>query len=184
MALALIVSSNLAPIGVLPPAPPGGGAAHVIPGFGVPHQEQTNWCWSAVSAGVAARAGIAWQQCDIASLELAQTCCPKGTNAGVCNVAYYLDRALTRVGHYGSIQYSAATLAQVTPEIDADRPVCLRIGWTGGGGHFIAVAGYSTSGGTFIDVEDPWYAASTVTLAALQTAYRGRGTWTHTYWTT
>jgi hypothetical protein len=40
-----------------------------------------------------------------------------------------------------------------------------------------------TFGGQFLDLEDPWYAASTVAYAVLQTAYQGTGTWTHTYWT-
>jgi hypothetical protein len=74
-------------------------------------------------------------------------------------------------------------MAGVAPEINADRPVGARIGWSGGGGHFIAIAGYSTNGGQFLDVEDPWYSASTVTYAVLQTAYEGSGAWTHTYYT-
>jgi hypothetical protein len=185
VSLAQLVKLHLKPIVLLLPPPVGGAASHLIGGFHVPLQEQTNWCWSAVSAGVAARAGAVWQQCNIAGLELGQTCCPMGTNPAACNVAYYLDLALTRVGRFGGMVGGAAPLAQVTPKIDADLPVCVRIGWSGGGGHFVAIAGYSTSSvGTFIDVEDPLNSASTVTLAVLQTMYKGTGTWTHTYWTT
>jgi hypothetical protein len=72
---------------------------------------------------------------------------------------------------------------QVITEISANRPVGVRIGWQGGGGHFIAIAGYSTNGGQFVDVEDPWYQASAVSYAVLQSAYKGTGSWTHTYWT-
>ena len=185
MALAPAISTNLKPISTPAVAGGLGGAvAHHIPGFHVPLQEQTNWCWAAVAVGVAARAGAVWQQCNVASQELGQTCCPPGTNPAACNVPYYLDRALTRVGHFRSMITGAAPLvAQVAPEIDADRPVGVRIGWAGGGGHFLAIAGYSTVGGQFLDVEDPWYAASTVTYAVLQTAYKGNGTWTHTFWT-
>ena len=73
---------------------------------------------------------------------------------------------------------------EVIPEINSNRPMCVRIGWSGGGGHFIAIAGYSTFGPPLIDVEDPWYSASTVTWSVLQSGYQGTGTWTHSYWTT
>ena len=185
MSLARTIAGNLTPIGIVAPPRILAGTAHVIPGFHVPLQEQTNWCWAAVAKGIAARSGAVWQQCNIAGLELGQQCCPAGTNPVPCNVAYYLDRALTRVGHYRSLLGRAAILAsEVIPEINANRPVGVRIGWSNGGGHFIAIAGYSTNGGPFVDVEDPWYSASTITYAVLQSAYKGRGTWTHTYWTT
>lgn len=185
MALAPVIAQNLTPIsGPFLAAALGGGPAHHIPGFHVPLQEQTNWCWAGVAAGVAARYGAVWQQCNLAGLELGQHCCPAGTNPGVCNVPYYLDRALTRVGHFATMMAGAAPLnSQVITEINANRPVGVRIGWSGGGGHFVAIAGYSTNGGQFVDVEDPWYSASTVTYAVLQSAYKGTGAWTHTYWT-
>jgi hypothetical protein len=74
-------------------------------------------------------------------------------------------------------------IPRVIAEIDANRPVGVRIGWSGGGGHFIAIAGYSTNGAEFVDVEDPWYAASTVNWNVLLHAYKGNGTWTDTYLT-
>ena len=43
-----------------------------------------------MAVGVAARSGAAWQQCNIAGLELGQHCCPAGMNPGACNVPYYL----------------------------------------------------------------------------------------------
>jgi hypothetical protein len=67
-------------------------------------------------------------------------------------------------------------------EIDARRPVGLRIGWRGGGGHFIAIEGYRGDGNA-VAVEDPWYGTSDVEAATLRTAYQGAGTWTHVYYT-
>jgi hypothetical protein len=187
MALASVIANNLQPISsVFSVAALGGAPApgYQIPNFHVPIQQQTNWCWSAVSVGVAARAGAVWQQCNIAALELGQNCCPAGTNSSTCNVPYYLDRALTRVGHFASMIGGVAPLnPQVMTEVNANRPVGVRIAWVGGGAHFIAIAGYSTSGGQFVDVEDPWYSASTVAYAVLQNAYKGTGSWTRTYWT-
>ena len=87
MALAKIIAKNLNPIGgPFLAAPLGGGPACQIPGFHVPLQEQTNWCWAGVAVGVAARYGAVWQQCNLAGLELGQQCCPAGTNPGACNV--------------------------------------------------------------------------------------------------
>lgn len=185
MALAQVIAQNLKPIGgPFLAAALGGSPAHHIRGFHIPRQEQDNWCWAAVAFGVAAHYGAVWQQCDIAGLELGQQCCPPGTNTGVCNVPYYLDLALTRVGHFRALIVGAVPLnPQVIAEIIANLPVGVRIGWPDGTGHFVAIAGYSTTGGQFVDVEDPWYSASTVTYAVLQSAYQGSGTWTHTYWT-
>jgi hypothetical protein len=188
MPLAQVIAQNLQPIGgalaVLPVI--GVHPAHHIPGFHVPRQEQTNWCWAAVAAGVAAHYGAVWQQCDIAGLELGQHCCTAGKNSGVCNVPYFLDLALTRVGHFETMKDTAVPLSPyVIAEISADRPLGVRVGWGGAGddGHFLAIAGYSTIGEQFVDVEDPWWSASTVPYAVLRSAYQGDGSWTHTYWT-
>jgi hypothetical protein len=182
--LSPVIVSNLAPIVGAHARYLGGGTAYHIVGFHVPLQEQDNWCWAAVAKGVAAHVGAVWQQCDIAGLELGQSCCPAGTNSGVCNLPWYLDLALTRVGHFRAMVGSPAPLVpQVSHEIHAHHPVGVRIGWSGGGGHFVAIRGYSTHGGQFVDVEDPWYHASTVTYAVLLSAYQGTGSWTHTYWT-
>jgi hypothetical protein len=152
----------------------------------MPAQEQPNWCWAAVGVGVAQfyNASSAWsQQCDLAAQELGLTCCPTGSNAA-CDVPWYLDRVLLRVNHYASWNGGAATLAQIQAEIDADRPLGARIGWSSGGGHFVALSGYSASAaGDFVTVEDPFYGQSTLPLAAFQSSYQGSGSWTHSYWT-
>src|SRR4051794_4590811 len=69
--------------------------------FNMQPQQQNNWCWAAVSVSVALlQAALpAWQQCQVVSQELGNaTCCTNGSSA-VCDVPWYLDRALTRVGH-------------------------------------------------------------------------------------
>ena len=184
MALAPVISHNLQSIGgPFPSAALGGGPVHRVPGFHVPLQEQTNWCWAAVAAGVAAHYGAVWQQCNLAGLELGQQCCPAGINACLCNVPYYLDCALIRVSHFRAMMFGVASFnPEVMTEINANFPIGVRIGWSDGSGHFLAIAGYSTNGRQFVDVEDPWWSASTVTYAWLQSGYQG-GVWTHTYWT-
>ena len=68
----------------------------------------------------------------------------------------------------------------VTQEINNNRPLCVRIGWSGGGGHFVAIDGYN-KGLDMVAVDDPWYGASDVDLSVFQTSYQGSGSWTHSY---
>nr|MDO8114920.1 papain-like cysteine protease family protein [Candidatus Sigynarchaeota archaeon] len=151
--------------------------------FTMLHQAQTQWCWAAVAASVSSffNSLTTWTQCSIVNAELGRNdCCNNGSSAN-CNRPWYLDRALTRTGNFQSVQARSGTFNEVVTEIDAGRPLCIRIGWSGGGGHFIAVDGYDHEQ-DLVGVEDPWYGSSDVDYTVLQTAYQGTGTWTHTYW--
>ena len=155
--------------------------------FSMQHQEQTNWCWSAVSTSVSHfyNPGSGWTQCGLANAELGQTtCCANGASPQ-CNVDGYLDRALGRTGNLQSWAGGAIALGRVEQEVNAGRVVGVRIGWAGGGGHFVALAGYADagSGAGFVSVEDPWYGPSRVSYDSVRTAYQGSGSWTHTYYT-
>jgi hypothetical protein len=149
-------------------------------------QEQDNWCWSAVAVSVAQHYNSAttWtRQCDVASHELAKTCCPPGSNTA-CDVPWYLDQALTRVGHYNTWASGTLTLDEIRAEIDVNHPVGARIGWSGGGGHFVVISGYSrSSAGEFVTIDDPIFGHSILTLATFTSAYQSTGNWTHSYWT-
>lgn len=160
---------------------PGSGST----GFKVQPQPQSNWCWAAVSTSVAAfyKAPGSWTQCKVANAELSRAdCCGIGAS-GPCNIPWYLDRALTRVGCFSGISASVEPLANVQAEVAATRVLCLRIGWTGGGGHFIAIAGWYTgaSGVVYINVEDPISGAVQVPYTKLVSAYQNAGRWTHSY---
>jgi len=150
-------------------------------------QVQSNWCWSAVGTSVAQffHSGTTWNsQCQLAAAELGATCCPDGTNPGTCNVPWYLDRTLTRTGNYNTYGSGAATVAQIQTEINGGRPLGVRIGWLGGGGHFLVVTGFSNSGAVdYVTVQDPIYATSTLTYSAFCSSYQSTGSWTHSYWT-
>jgi hypothetical protein len=71
-------------------------------------------------------------------------------------------------------------MTDVKNEISNNRPLCVRIGWSGGGGHAVALDGYSESLG-MVAVDDPWYGSSDVSLSVFQTSYQGAGSWTHSY---
>lgn len=153
--------------------------------FNMEAQTQTNWCWAATAKSVShfyfVRSG--WTQCKIASAELGLTCCVSPLPSG-CNVPWYLDRALTRTNNFVSIRAGTLTFSEIRAEISAGRPVGARIGWSGGGGHFMVIYGWSRIGGTiYLDIDDPIYGKSTPSLDTFTNSYQGSGSWTHSYFT-
>jgi hypothetical protein len=151
----------------------------------VPHQEQDNWCWAATSDGVSHYydSSSGWTQCAIANSDLGRTdCCGSGAN-GACNVYGYLNQALATVGHFDRMAEQVADFQAVDGEIDAKRPLGVRVAWSGGGAHFVAIGGYRERPEQYVHVEDPWYGPSDVAYATLKSGYQGSGSWTHTYWT-
>ena len=151
----------------------------------VPHQEQTNWCWAATSDGVAHfyNSSSTWTQCSIANSELGRTdCCGSGAG-GACNVYGFLDQALTVVGHFDHMAGQIADFDTVDVEIDDHHPLGVRVAWSGGGAHFVAIGGYRELPDQYVHVEDPWYGPSDLAYTTLKSGYQGSGTWTHTYWT-
>ena len=153
-------------------------------GLSMQQQLQANWCWAAVSSSISHyyNSDSAWTQCSIANSELSQSsCCDDGASAS-CNQPWYLDQALTCVGHFSSVSSAVEMYNDVQVLVANKEPLGVRIGWLGGGGHFVAISGYTSIGGTqFVDVEDPIYGSSTVTYQGFCTSYQGNGTWTHSY---
>jgi hypothetical protein len=195
MPLPAIVASNLLALGALSPtgpspapggAPPAGGHAARTLTFAMQSQQQLNWCWAAVAVSVAQfyLPASPWsQQCDVAGHELTKSCCPPGSNAA-CDIPWYLDLALQRVGHLNTWAAGPVPAATIQGEIDADRPLGTRIAWNTGGGHFVVLSGYSSpAAGHFVTVEDPFWGQSILPLAMFQTAYQGTGSWSHAYLT-
>ena len=151
-------------------------------GFTMQHQEQTQWCWSATSVSVNLyyHPTSGRTQCAVVNSHLGQTtCCTNGSTAQ-CNQPAVLSDVLTLVGNLNAVTSTKESLAKVKGEIDACRPVCLRIGWNGGGGHFVAIYGHSSNN---IDIGDPWYGNSVQDYTAMPGSYHGGGSWTHTYTT-
>jgi hypothetical protein len=153
-------------------------------GFNMQPQLASNWCWAATSNSVSHFYWFAstWTQCKIVNAELGRTdACNSPTPAGA-NVPWYLDKALARTNNFVSITAGQASFAQIRAEIDAGRPMGARIGWNGGGGHFMVIYGYSVwLGQEYVDIDDPIYGKSHITLNDFSTNYQGSGTWTHYY---
>jgi hypothetical protein len=167
----------------------GGAAAGSgsLAAFSMQTQSETEWCWAAVSTSVAVFFGsTTWTQCKVAATELTPLdCCGADASTG-CNKPWFLDTALTVVGHFDRIDASNSPFADVQTEINARRPLCCRIAWAGGGAHFLALGGWSTApdGTDYVDVYDPYYGFTQVTYADFNSSYKTPGdTWTHSYFT-
>jgi hypothetical protein len=68
----------------------------------------------------------------------------------------------------------------VTDEIGGGHVLGVRIGWNGGGGHFVMVAGYDPNG-EMLEIRDPWWGDSSVAYEGFPDTYQGHGNWTHSY---
>jgi len=148
-------------------------------------QQEPNWCWAAVTCSVARfyDSTSPWKQCALANAELGQTTCCDDGGSDACNRPWVLDAPLTRVGHLQKAVANAVGFDAVVGEIDASRPLCARIAWSDGvSAHFVVLSGYSQDV-QFVDVDDPANGPSTTTYTGFRDAYRGSGTWTHSYLT-
>jgi hypothetical protein len=150
-------------------------------------QIQTQWCWAAVSVSVALfyDAETWWTQCRLAQQELNQpTCCQDGSTSQ-CNQPWYLQSALIRTKNLAQFSPGAELVPAIEQEVDANRPMAVRIQWNGGGGHFVVVSGYETTpeGDTILTVNDPWAGVSRIPHQTLSSSYRGMGSWSHSYFT-
>jgi len=170
----------------------GGGAVSsgsIRPPFAGQSQLQTYWCWAAVSASVADfYGGNSWTQCSIAGAELNLACCGDPTAAAPCNKPYYLQRALTRVGHLANWTSGNVDISTLKQEIGGSRPLCCRIEWanSGGDGHFVTLTGWSIddTGIEYVDVEDPFSGFVQLPKKKFESGYYNSGDqWTHSYFT-
>src|SRR5262245_50136888 len=117
--------------------------------FAMQHQQQTQWCWAAVSTSVSLYydPSSTWTQCTVVNAELGQTTCCNNGSSAACNQPWYLDLALTRTGNLTAVTGGTTTFAGIRSEIDAGRLLGVRIGWSGGGGHFVVLEGYKPDPG-------------------------------------
>ncbi len=166
-----------------------------VTNFDMQTQQQTQWCWAATAASTAKyfSPGSAWTQCKVVNAELGRSdCCGSAASGSNCNKPWYLDKALSRVGCFVSYSSGTASAATIKSEAARTRPVGARIGWSGGGGHFMMLTGvhrqmqlqgYEVVNVDFVGVEDPWYGSSYMAYDTFKNNYQGSGSWTHTYYT-
>lgn len=156
----------------------------VLP-FNMEAQVKSNWCWAATAKSVSHFYAFnsPWTQCKVASDELSLTCCDSPTPSG-CNIPWYLSNALDRTQNYVSFQQGTISWQEIKDQLDRGLVVGTRIGWNGGGGHFMVIYGVSRIGlKQYLHIDDPIYGKNTMTYTEFATNYQGSGTWTHTYFT-
>jgi hypothetical protein len=148
--------------------------------FAMQHQSQSSWCWAATAASVADyfKPAPGWAQCQVAEKVIGGSCC---NQPSPCNQSSYLDLALSAVGHFVPPVKSPISIAAIDSDISRSRPVPIRIGWSGGGGHFIVFSGVSLGPQVYIGIDDPLFGSSDVPLQTLAGSYQGSGSWTNTY---
>lgn len=159
--------------------------------FDMEKQTETQWCWAAVAASVARfyDSSDTVSQCEVASRVLNTTgCC---ADPAACNEDNYLENALAQVNHFRApLVFEPLPFSDVEDEINAGCPLGCRIGWFGGGGHFVILYGVSTdqSGGSVkrwvaVADPDPHFGPSDYLINNFTSVYRNKGEWTHSYFT-
>lgn len=153
--------------------------------FTMQQQTQSQWCWAATSTSVSKFYSwlSPWTQCKVASEAMGESCCVTPV-PGACNQPWFLNLALEITENFVSYQGGTISWADIKSQLDAGLVVGARIGWNGGGGHFMVIHGVSRQAGIeFLHIDDPIYGKSTLTYQTFATNYQGSGTWTHTYFT-
>jgi len=151
--------------------------------FDMRAQKLREWCWAAVSVSIEALydKNTPWTECKIAQAELGLSCCD---SAEQCNQVFRLDPPLHLLGRLRGKPISRTlTFEEIKTEIDAGRPVAVRVGWPAGGGHFLVICGYdfTPSGVQQVLLGDPFYGDSRTAYDLFCTSYQGSGTWTDTF---
>ena len=148
--------------------------------FLMERQQQPNWCWAAAaaSAGNFFSPGSSFAQCGIATVCLGDNACCRAPYA--CNRYHRLDTALKAAQCFFGIEARPELFENLKLAIEAERPVGVRIGWRGGGGHFVMLTGYDDENAA-VAVDDPHYGRSTVRFDAFPASYKSGGDWTHSY---
>jgi hypothetical protein len=157
--------------------------------FEIQPQQQSCWCWAAVTASTFDFYGGLISQCTIVDQFTAHnpansSCCDTPL-PGYCDHAGSAPDAMKWLGIHAQDINQALNLSQVTGQIDAGRPITLHIDWQGGGAHSIIVSGYvvTNAGNILLIVEDPGNGSSQTLLDinTLTSAYGGNGSWTFTH---
>jgi hypothetical protein len=165
-----------------------------MPEFVMQIQKEGQWCWAAVAVSInqyldPLTSGT-WTQEKLATQVLqGRRQIPSGVDCsktpGQCNLPARLDDALTAVGNLGTAGAVAGILSfeDLMAWIDKQLPVCARIVWFTGSGHFVALTGYRTfaSGLQQVYVQDPSVGPSYHDYEELVADYPPGGSWQDTY---
>ena len=171
--------------------------------FNLQMQQQTKWCWAAVTTSVLSflDSDTSLTQCQVVrkcfgqpqnDAETGADCCQSG-NSEVCNKTFKLSQALETMGILESYVNSTLTLNEIRRQISAGVPLAIRIGWRdrngnlSNSGHFVMLTAVGPDdprgeNHSWVRVADPKdKVASYTTYGTLKNNYKCQGQWTHTY---
>ncbi len=152
--------------------------------FSMPRQDQTNWCWAAVTSAVVGyfKGSPGPPQCGLANMSRNQTTCCEDGATPQCNRSAETGAILRAMGVLREQVERSISLHQVEEELKANRPIACRIEWEGVGvGHVFVIHGVF---GTLLRVTDPDLGADGAELVEFNVfsgSYRGKGKWTRTW---
>src|ERR1039458_2942344 len=112
-------------------------------------------CWAAVAASIARFYNplSPWTQCSVASQVLNSAECCQSMSS--CNRESSLESALQATAHLAAPPIFRLAFQQIKNELDQQHPIGIRIAFSIGVGHFVAVSAY----------DDPVDRQETVTLS-------------------
>ncbi|WP_290903145.1 papain-like cysteine protease family protein [Aquabacterium sp.] len=154
----------------------------VLDALRIPHQEQDQWCWCAVAAGICAFRDETFtlRQCEVASSVLGVDVCADPTSDSV-NKMMPLDEVLAHFQRLGFKTESPMTFEDVAEQIDAGLPVCIRIRFMDTGNpHVTVIRGYRRDG-RMLMIDDPSFDESTMPYEDVVDRYEGSGSWKQSY---
>ena len=158
---------------------------YVLRDYPLEIQEETLWCWSASSVGVARffNPSAVWNQCSLVNAVLGRQDCCLTHRPADCNDEWNLRDPLQKVGHFGARSGGPWTMSQIRVMIDDDRPIGARLEWASTGrGHFVFITGYSDA--DEVQVHDSDLDEGGILrydYDAFRQKYRTDGSWTHAY---
>ena len=152
-------------------------------------QVQDKWCWAAVTASVDHyfNPGSTLSQCEVAEAVLGGNCCP---DQEACNQVESLDNALSKFNRLDGVATAfSPSFEEIQQKIDSRMPVCVRVEWRGGGGHFVVITGYrlTKSKRRMLEIADPLFPSSIMWWDDFLSSYQnveqpdGGGFWSHTF---
>ena len=148
----------------------------------IPHQDQDQWCWCAITAGICAFRDHTFKmrQCEVAAVVLGLDACANPASEDV-NKMMPLDEVLVHFHRLADMQDMPISFDQIVEQIDAGLPVCLRIRFVDTGiAHFTVVRGYRRDD-QMLMIDDPSFDETTLSYDDVRDSYEGSGVWKQSY---
>lgn len=148
MSIANILSLDVVFLGNVPPPPndkPDASCMGDVLRLKIEAQDQDNWCWAMVAAGVALAfqdTDPKWEPCKVAKRVLGMECCPAGDFED-CDQPLELEEPLN--GHMDPSPINPQTdktFGLVQASIDNGIPIAVRMAFPNTVGHFVVISGY------------------------------------------